>query len=72
MPMNADNFDSLTERVLARVFEVSNTLGAGFAEELCRRALPARLLRGGLPQNSIRGWLLLSSSPDIYAKKDEK
>ena len=28
--MNADNLDSLTERVLGAIFEVSNTLGAGF------------------------------------------
>ena len=32
--MNADNLDSLTERVLGAVFEVSNTLGAGFLEKV--------------------------------------
>jgi len=37
--MNADDFDSLTERVLAAVFEVSNTLGAGFLEKVHERAL---------------------------------
>jgi len=37
--MNADFFDSLTERVLGAVFEVSNTLGAGFLEKVYERAL---------------------------------
>src|ERR1039458_1050706 len=31
--MNADQLDSLTERVLGAVFEVTNTLGAGFLEK---------------------------------------
>ena len=41
--MNADNFDSLTERVLGAVFEVSNTLGAGFLEKVYQRALLTEL-----------------------------
>jgi GxxExxY protein len=45
--MNADEFDSLTERVLNAIFEVSNTLGAGFLEKVYERALLAELsLRG--------------------------
>ena len=45
--MNADAFDSLTERVLGAVFEVSNTLGAGFLEKVHERALLTELgLRG--------------------------
>ena len=45
--MNADFFDSLTERVLGAVFEVSNTLGAGFLEKVYERALFRELsLRG--------------------------
>ena len=32
-------FDALTERVLGAVFEVSNTLGAGFLEKVYQRAL---------------------------------
>jgi GxxExxY protein len=47
--MNADEhgFDSLTERVLGAVFEVSNTLGAGFLEKVYERALLAELrIRG--------------------------
>ena len=45
--MNADNFDALTERVLGAVFEVSNTLGAGFLEKVYQRALITELrLRG--------------------------
>ena len=40
--MNPDGHgfvDSLTERVLGAVFEVSNTLGAGFLEKVYERAL---------------------------------
>jgi GxxExxY protein len=48
--MNADErgyFDSLTERVLGAVIEVSNTLGAGFLEKVYERALLRELgLRG--------------------------
>jgi GxxExxY protein len=48
--MNADErgfFDSLTERVLGAVVEVSNTLGAGFLEKVYERALLRELaLRG--------------------------
>jgi GxxExxY protein len=47
--MNADktSLDSLSERVLGAVFEVSNTLGAGFLESVYRRALIRELsLRG--------------------------
>src|SRR5450755_4317898 len=49
--MNADKecgySDSLTERVLGAVFEVTNTLGAGFLEKVYQRALLRELgLRG--------------------------
>ena len=47
--MNADNADlnSLSEQVLGAVFEVSNTLGAGFLEKVYQRALLRELsLRG--------------------------
>ena len=47
--MNADItfLDSLTEQVLSAVFEVSNTLGAGFLERVYQRALLRELrLRG--------------------------
>src|ERR1035441_9205745 len=45
--MNADQLDSLTERVLAAVFEVTNPLGAGFLEKVYQRALLTELgLRG--------------------------
>src|ERR1035441_7860619 len=45
--MNADILDSLTERVLGAIFEVSNTLGAGFLEKVYQRALLRELhLRG--------------------------
>ena len=48
--MNADErgfFDSLTQRVIGAVLEVSNALGAGFLEKLYERALLTELgLRG--------------------------
>lgn len=47
--MNADHTDlnSLSEKVLGAVFEVSNTLGAGFLEKVYHRALVRELsLRG--------------------------
>lgn len=48
--MNADEYaflESLTDRVLSAVFEVSNTLGAGFLEKVYERALMRELaLRG--------------------------
>ncbi len=48
--MNTDErgfFDSLTEQVLGAVFEVSNSLGAGFLEKVYQRALLTELrLRG--------------------------
>src|ERR1043166_7182309 len=49
--MNADDpgyFDSLTERVLGAVFEVSNTLGAGFLEKVYQRALLRELVLRGI------------------------
>src|SRR5580704_12626936 len=58
-PMNADErrcSDSLTEQVLNAVFEVSNTLGAGFLEKVYERALLKELgLRGirATAQNSF-------------------
>src|ERR1017187_6335631 len=41
--MNAAELDSLTERVLGAVFEVTNTLGAGFLEKVYQRALLGEL-----------------------------
>jgi len=48
--MNADktSLDSLSEKVLAAVFEVSNTLGTGFLESVYRRALIRELSLRGL------------------------
>jgi len=43
--MNTDeqgSLDSLTERVLAAIFEVSNTLGAGFLEKVYERVWKTR------------------------------
>ena len=43
--MNTDNtsLDSLSEKVLGAVFEVSNTLGAGSLEKVYQRALASGL-----------------------------
>ena len=52
--MNADErgFDSLTEEVLSAVFEVSNTLGAGFLEKVYERALLIELGIRGIRANA--------------------
>jgi GxxExxY protein len=53
--MNADErgyFDALTERLLGAVFEVSNTLGAGFLEKVYQRALLHELRLRGIPAAS--------------------
>lgn len=50
--MNTDEhrlLDSLTERVLGAVFEVSNTLGAGFLEKVYERALLKEIGLRGIP-----------------------
>jgi GxxExxY protein len=47
--MNADSLDSLTERVLGAIFEVSNTLGVGFLEKVYQRALLRELGLRGIP-----------------------
>jgi GxxExxY protein len=45
--IKADIEDSVSERVIGAVFEVSNTLGAGFLEKVYERALVRELgLRG--------------------------
>jgi GxxExxY protein len=53
--MNTDergSWDSLTERVLNAVFEVSNTLGAGFLEKVYERALLKELAFRGIRATS--------------------
>ena len=52
--MNADkhDFDLLTERVIAAVFEISNTLGAGFLEKVYERALLRELEFRGIRASS--------------------
>lgn len=48
-PLTAEALDSLTERVLAAIFEVANTLGAGFLEKVYQRALLRELSLRGIP-----------------------
>jgi GxxExxY protein len=53
--MNADErrfWDGLTERVIGAVFEVSNSLGAGFLEKVYERALLLELRLRGLSVTS--------------------
>jgi GxxExxY protein len=50
--MNADergSLDSLSESVLGAVFEVADTLGAGFLEKVYERALLTELRLRGIP-----------------------
>jgi GxxExxY protein len=61
--MNADEhgcLNSLTEKVLAAVFEVSNTLSAGFLEKVYERALLKELIIRGIPAKAQ------ASFPVIY------
>jgi GxxExxY protein len=60
--MNTDEhrLNSLTERVLGAVFEVSNTLGAGFLEKVYERALLKELGLQGMRATSQK------SFPVIY------
>ncbi len=44
-----ESLDSLTERALAAIFEVSNTLGAGFLEKVYERALLRELALRNIP-----------------------
>ena len=50
--MNTDKINLLTEQILAAVFEVSNTLGAGFLEKVYERALLRELRLRGIPATS--------------------
>ena len=49
------DFSDLTERILGAVFEVSNTLGAGFLEKVYERAL--------LRELSLRGIRAVAQAP---------
>ena len=46
--MNADLNEALSERVIGAIFEVSNTLGAGFFDKVYERALVKELRLRGL------------------------
>jgi GxxExxY protein len=69
--------DPLTERVLAAIFEVANTLGVGFLEKIYERALLKELeLRNiqATPQPELKvfhkGHHLGTFSPDILVEND--
>ena len=46
--MNTDLNEALSERVIGAIFEVANTLGAGFLEKVYERALVKELRPRGL------------------------
>jgi GxxExxY protein len=48
-------YNALTEKVPGAVFEVANTLGPGFLEKVCERALKEMGVRGtnAVPQSSL-------------------
>jgi len=47
-PNERERLDSLTQQVIAAIFEVSNTLGPGFLEKVYERALVRELAVRGL------------------------
>ena len=63
--MNTDErgFDSLTERVLGAVFEVSNTLGAGFLEKVYERALLREIALLGIRATSQASFAISYKGP---------
>src|SRR5438445_12286130 len=65
--MNADNtsLDSLSERVLGAVFEVSNTLGAGFLEKVYERALLRELGLRGIRATAQASFVISYKGQDI-------
>jgi GxxExxY protein len=77
--MNADERgfnDPLTERVLGAVFEVSNTLGAGFLEKVYERALLREFALRGIQatvQESIavmdKGYCVGEYFPDLLVEE---
>ena len=64
--MNADTtcLDALSEKVLNVVFEVSNTLGAGFLEKVYQRALLRELSLRGIRSGA---WLLAGFEAFSYS-----
>src|ERR1044071_3732079 len=58
--MNADyTMDSLSEKLLSPVFEVSNTLGAGFLEKVYQRALLRELTLRGIQATAEASFAVL-------------
>ena len=52
--MDADKLNSISEKVLGAVFEISNTLGPGFLEKVYQRAMVRELsLRGMLVRTEV-------------------
>lgn len=76
-PTNLESLDNLTQRILGAIFEVSNTLGAGFLEKLYERDLLKELeIRGirATPQPLLevayKGHRIGEFSPDILVEDE--
>ena len=66
--MNADEhgcLNSLTEKVLSAVFEVSNTLGAGFLEKVYERALLKELNIRGIPAKAQASFAVMYKGQSV-------
>ncbi|HLH18125.1 MAG TPA: GxxExxY protein [Bryobacteraceae bacterium] len=61
------DLDDLTERVLGAVFEVSNTLGAGFLEKVYERALRKELALRGIRAVAQAGQRAYGAMPQLPA-----
>src|SRR2546427_7205717 len=66
--MNADeNQATLTERIIGALFEVSNTLGAGFLEKVYERALLRELGLRGIRATAQASFVISYKGQDIGA-----
>ena len=54
--------DSLTERVIAAILEVSNTLGAGFLEKVYERALLRELALRGIQATAQASFAIIRAN----------
>ena len=57
--------DSLTERVIAAILEVSNTLGAGFLEKVYERGLLRELALGGIQATAQASFAMSTQSRNV-------
>jgi GxxExxY protein len=72
----AYNMDRITEEIIGKAFKVSNTLGAGFLEEVYENALAIELRKSGLSVNQqypipvhYQGKIVGEYFADLYVEK---